>query len=363
MRTQANVRETLKEFFRGLMEKNIVDLLLVPQETSSGRSVVYTLVKDPNKLLSPDPVAPLLLVSGTTVLSNLTFRDPGAVIGAVLRPCEVRAAIELVKLGQANLSRVLLIGVDCLGTLDPRVYREEVMQTGARALSEQWLTSLRSGLVKGVRSACQICSEVTSDAVSVNIGFIGTQPNQILMEVKNSLADQLREATGLVEGTASERSSLISWQKEERQKLREQKLLAWQQSMDDLPRLIAEFATCLKCGNCRKACPICYCKECVFEGSIFDHQSSSYVNWATRKGLIEMPAGTILFHLTRLCHVGYSCVSCGMCESACPVGLPLATLFPAVAEKIQAIFNYVPGRSLDDVLPLTTFKEEELEPR
>jgi hypothetical protein len=31
-----------------------------------------------------------------------------------------------------------------------------------------------------------------------------------------------------------------------------------------------------------------------------------------------------------------------------------------VGHEVQKVFDYVPGRSLDEELPLTTFREEEL---
>jgi formate dehydrogenase subunit beta len=49
-----------------------------------------------------------------------------------------------------------------------------------------------------------------------------------------------------------------------------------------------------------------------------------------------------------------------MCESACPSDIPLTTIFRAVGQEVQATFDYLPGRSLEDELPLATFKEDEL---
>ena len=54
-----------------------------------------------------------------------------------------------------------------------------------------------------------------------------------------------------------------------------------------------------------------------------------------------------------------SCVGCGMCESACPSDLPLTLMFRAVGEKVQELFGYLPGGSLEEELPVATFKEDE----
>jgi formate dehydrogenase subunit beta len=50
-----------------------------------------------------------------------------------------------------------------------------------------------------------------------------------------------------------------------------------------------------------------------------------------------------------------------MCESACPNGLPVSTLFTMVGGKIQDMFEYVPGRSVEEEPPVSVFKEDELQ--
>jgi formate dehydrogenase subunit beta len=73
-----------------------------------------------------------------------------------------------------------------------------------------------------------------------------------------------------------------------------------------------------------------------------------------------MPTDTLLFHLTRLNHMVSSCVGCGLCQEACPNDVPVFSIFRTVGDKVQKVFDYVPGRSLEEVLPLATFKEDEL---
>jgi formate dehydrogenase subunit beta len=70
-----------------------------------------------------------------------------------------------------------------------------------------------------------------------------------------------------------------------------------------------------------------------------------------------MPTEILLFHLTRLNHIGASCIDCGMCESACPQDIPLTTIFEAVGEGVKKVLNYIPGRDLNEEIPITSFKE------
>ena len=40
--------------------------------------------------------------------------------------------------------------------------------------------------------------------------------------------------------------------------------------------------------------------------------------------------------------------------------IPVGTVFRAVGEKVQAIFEYHPGRSLEEAAPVQEFREDEL---
>jgi formate dehydrogenase subunit beta len=84
-----------------------------------------------------------------------------------------------------------------------------------------------------------------------------------------------------------------------------------------------------------------------------------YLSWAQRKGAYRLPADTMLFHLTRLNHMVLSCVGCGMCTSNCPSDLLVGRVFRSIGQQVQAAFDYEPGRSVDEPLPLVTFREDE----
>ena len=117
---------------------------------------------------------------------------------------------------------------------------------------------------------------------------------------------------------------------------------------------------CINCHNCRAVCPICYCKQCVFDGEVFQYPMEKYLNWSSKKGVLNMPPDKLLFHLTRMSHVATSCVACGQCEAACPSGVPLGEIYQRISAAVQQALGYEAGRSVDDELPLTTFREDEL---
>ena len=45
-----NLVETMNNFFRSLLENEIVEALLLPQAMFDGKTYTYTLVKDPQKI-------------------------------------------------------------------------------------------------------------------------------------------------------------------------------------------------------------------------------------------------------------------------------------------------------------------------
>jgi len=90
-----------------------------------------------------------------------------------------------------------------------------------------------------------------------------------------------------------------------------------------------------------------------------NHPPEYYLTAAHRKGAVRLLSDTLLFHMTRLNHMGLSCVSCGMCTSACPADIPVGAVFSAIGEQVQTTFEYHPGRDVGEPLPLITFQPNE----
>jgi len=186
----------MNDFFRSLLEQGIVDALLLPQEVEGGTAVVHTLVSSPTGVRGAAPMAPVSLVNAARLVSDLTFSDPGKRIGVVLRPCDGRALVELVKLNQAHLDPLLIIGVDCLGTFEPRHYRRLVEE--GRISPAGWIKQAASGenLDVGeisIRRACRICPELITPHASLHIGWVGVEDGRILLQCQDDLAAELKE--------------------------------------------------------------------------------------------------------------------------------------------------------------------------
>jgi len=350
--------ETLNVFFRALLEKNIVEALAVPQALFDGKTFSLTLVKDPEKITHAQPFLPVLMNNGAEALASLTATGISGKVGAVMRSCEIRATVELAKFNQVKLENILFIGVDCLGTMENEDFVRYITDKGFAP--EAYLKGLLEGRESiPVRQACRVCPYPVPAHAEIRLGFIGTDPEKYLTV---EASEELTAALGLV-GVASnvERENAVSLIVKARTEARDRFLKDMKDRFKSIDEMLAEFARCKRCYNCRTQCPICFCNECIFLTKVFDHESADYLRWAKRKGALRLPYDTLLFHLTRLNHMATSCVGCGQCSSACPNGLPVFELFQYVGEEVQKLFEYVPGARVEDTPPISTFREKELE--
>jgi formate dehydrogenase subunit beta len=362
--------EALRLLFHDFLEKGVVDALLIPKELPSGDGYCQTLIRDPEALVDINPMAPTLPVQSARLTSHLTVTDPGCKVGAVLKSCEIRAVIELVKFLQVKMDRLLLIGVDCLGTYEPSDYAKMSRESGEGvSITGSLLKGAKEGMIKShdgydLRLACQICEYPRSENADMIIGLFGHDPQrELFIEVRDDLAVELGQKGVLAtneEGSPS-RDQVIEKLTKERIKKRDEVFDAFRSKSKGLQDLMDVLSTCIRCHNCMVACPICYCKECVFRTPTLEHKADQLMRWADRKGGVRMPTDTLLFHLIRLSHMVTSCIGCGLCDSACPNDLPVATLFRAVGQKVQEMFDYTPGRSVDEEPPVATFREDELQ--
>jgi formate dehydrogenase subunit beta len=368
--SSGNILGTLNNFFKELLTTGAIEAILIPQELSSGKNVVQTLVKDPNRLDRVNPIAFVNPVNTARLVSRLTDQHPGAKMGIVVKNCELRAMNELIKLQQINNENLVIIGVDCLGTFSLPDYAK--MSEGKENLTLDLLKNYRDSKGTNIggdghelRATCTICEHPVPDTADISIGLVGVDiTKEALIIAGTERGEEVLSKLSLteIEVPPSRAMAVEAYLKQnaERRKELTAKML---EEIDSIPKLLSSIATCIKCYNCREACPICYCKECIFDTQTLNPSPTQYQNKIDKKGIIKMPMDTLLYHITRMNHMITSCVGCGQCESACPNDIPVARIFTSLGDKIQKIFEYVPGRSLDEELPVVTFKEDELEPR
>jgi Fe-S oxidoreductase len=55
------------------------------------------------------------------------------------------------------------------------------------------------------------------------------------------------------------------------------------------------------------------------------------------------------------------CIDCGLCEEACPVAIPLRTLYRKVREIVKEHFDFLPGEERDGTSPIQTLGDGSFE--
>ncbi|MBE0478204.1 4Fe-4S binding protein [Candidatus Aerophobetes bacterium] len=357
------IKEAINFFLIELLKKNLVSALLVPRELPSKDNVVQSLVSQPDELKNADVFAPVLPVNSARIISEMTRLGSGkASVGAILRSCEIRALIELVKLKQASLDNLLIIGIDCPGTYSVKDYKA-LCQQGIYP-EDELFKNLKKGMEDvRIREACKVCEYPVPSNSDLTFGFLGVDfEKNIFFQANTSKGEKILDRFSYLEFDGLKiREEFIFKYLKQKIKKRDELFALTQKEVKGWENLISFFSACINCHNCMKVCPVCYCRECFFESACFEFNGDKYLNWAKKKGSIKMPKDTALFHLGRMAHMATSCVGCGACEEACPNNIPLLKVFKTVAHNVQEIFQYVPGKKLQEPLPLTTFKEDELQ--
>jgi len=354
-------------FFKSILEQDDISAILVPWRLPMKNMVMPTLVTDPDQLDGVDPLAPAFPINGAKLVSRLTRKPMGGKIVAVLRPCEIRAFVELVKLHQGRAEELVIIGLDCLGAYGNKDYFRFVgddVEASTRRFYDHVLAG-KGGRIEDIdlTSACRACEFPVPVGADILIGLYGVDVNDYLLVQSQSaegegLLDRLELSP--IDEPASRREAVAAVV-QQRTAVRDEMFAATRQATDSLEKLTTYFGNCINCYNCRVACPVCYCKECVFVTDVFNHEPSQYLRWADRKGIIKMPTDTTFYHLTRLAHMSTACVGCGQCSNACPNDIPVMEVFRTIARQTQEAFEYEAGRSLEESPPMSVFREDEFE--
>ena len=356
-----------RQFLVDVLNSPSIDAVMVPLISEGGHSIMPELVTIPSRLEQADPLSPCFAMNAARLVSKLTRKPGNKKIAAVLRPCEVRALVELVKLKQARLDNLIVISMDCLGAYSNKDWTR-INASGpdnfTRTFYEKQLTGkLPKDGESDITSACMACEYPVSDQADITFNFLGTDiTREFHITGKSDAGETLIRELGLETAELPrDRDARIEDLTRRRLAFRDDMFARTREAVAPLDKLAVYFERCVNCYNCRVACPVCYCRECVFNTDVFDHDPFQYMEKAQRSGSLRLPSDTLFFHITRMAHMSLSCVGCGQCSNACPNEIPVMEVFRLAGSAAQEGFGYFPGLKKDAAPPLSEFKEQEFE--
>jgi len=343
-----SVNESVRGFLARLMESGRIKAI-VGLSRSSKSSASFAIVTRPEDIEGIDPFIPDYPVQGAEIVKRMTFVTPSPEkVLFILRPCEIRAVVELSKLNQVQLKNLYFMSMDCPGALKSSYIIANGLPDG-----EEFLRATMDS--ENLRRACRTCEEF--------IPMCGADLRLSALEGEPAIFSLTDKGNELIENATELPPPELSKIMEQRASEKNKDFDLFEKKFKGAENLLETLSACINCHNCKDACPICYCQECFFESTAMRYEADKFLGLGLRLGRARVPYDTLLFHLGRLNHMVSSCVACGACEEACPRDIPVSLLFKRVAENVQNIFNYRAGRSFEEELPLKTFREEELQPR
>ena len=360
LKINKNVEQGILELLTFLLDSGKVNGVFTLKKINKEGAVAYSLITRSDELKDAVPLFPLMPVNAGKLLSRFSLRGKSnKPVVAVVKPCELRAFIELVKREQGSLENIFFISSTCGG-----VYPIEMVVDGAveNNLSKYWETVKKGEIPAQLRPACRGCVEFTPYIADMTVDLVGKDDIDkrctILLNTKKG-EELAQDMKGDFLEKELDKKILDKFQNKrdaERKKL----FGEIEAKMKGLDGFIDIFGKCLGCHGCSKVCPICYCKLCEFESPDSEYKPSNYESDLKKRGGLRVPPGTVYFQIGRLDHIAISCVGCGACEDVCPVDIPISIIFKKVGESVQKLFDYIPGKDVKEEIPLLTFEKEEL---
>jgi formate dehydrogenase subunit beta len=224
----------------------------------------------------------------------------GAKVGILVKRCERNALNVLAAENQIVRENVVIVGVGCLPTIDPRKLAADA---ATRDMNDPALW----------QEKCRRCVERNTPDVDVFVGEKISTPAPV---------------TGW---------PLV----EEFEKKPPAARLAWVRE---------QMSLCIRCYACRLACPLCFCKQCFVE--------DNKPQWLDKSVDVE---NNLYYHLIRAVHLAGRCIECQECLRACPVGIPVDLFNQVLTRDFAARFGFTAGATPEQKAALIDYQRDDQE--
>lgn len=360
------------------LESGAVDAVFAIKKGQDIYDAVPTLITDPAEIAETAGS----LHCGTLLIPKILKKYLNGAkdmkIGLPLKGCDTMAMYELAKRNQINLDNVIMIGLNCGGSVSPVTARKMIQEkfevdpdivTKEEIDKGQFIIEYEGGH-KGIsiddledegygrRANCRRCKMKIprqADLACGNWGVIGDKAGkatfiEVCSDKGADLLTKAESAGALATQPAIEKGIEIRGKVENAMfkladKWRAKDFAALGDGKERLQKILKETSRCIKCYQCIENCPICYCVEC-----------STKKPHLVKPG--QVPPG-IMFHLIRFAHVADSCINCGQCEELCAMDIPNSLYMHALQTDLEEMFGFKPGVNMD--LPLLALVEEPTE--
>ena len=319
VKTQGDPLGAIRQSIHQLWVQNGIQTMLIPANGMASDLQNPAIINDPHHLDDFNPFKPVMKSNLAKWIPGTIIENSGEVIAAVLRPCEMRALVEMAELDGFILNDLITISFDCLGTMptEDYIWRIKSKKTSDRMKEESIQFARQGGILSyRNRAACQICASPQAHAADVNFNIIGLPVRQYLLvsapDKQRTIQihiDQLVDGKALPNQVAQH--TKITNKIAERNRHNFERIVNGLEEIlpDDIDSLINQLESCGNCQSCFEICPIC---------DVFRPQKNEY-------GRFERE--DIIFWLT-------ACSGCGICEPLCQRHLPLNTIFQYIRREL-----------------------------
>jgi len=351
-----------------LLKAGIVDAVLAVERGADLYDAVPILIEDPEDVIKASGSLHFGTLNLAKVVERYLDGAQDMKLAVTVKGCDAMTMVELMKRERVNADNVIMIGLNCGGTMPPvksRQMMEDFYEVDPDSVVKEeiakgkLIVETEDGTEKeikiddleeegfGRRTNCRRCEiniPKMADLACGNWGVIGPLAGkatfievcspkgaEVLEKAQEAgvidLEDPIPKGIEIREKTDGAMVRLADkWQDKDWEDKTGREIFSV------LSEYMEDFSRCLKCYGCREACPICYCDDCCLE-------ANNGPDWLSDGEVPPSP----MFHLERMLHMVESCTNCGQCEEVCPGEIPLAKIWHEVNAKIKDQFGYTKG--------------------